>query len=664
MDRTSSAARYVLSGLLMTLASGAALAQAPALVPAEAYGSLPAISDVQLSPDGKHFSALQTYQGRAAVVIYEIGAPPGTTPAILIDDTHYIKDARWGSNERLLVQVYESMRPDVSVVRTYPVTRTFSVDVTAKNPVMLFKNLASTHYNLNSSIIKDLNLDEPNRVVMPMWAEHARAFSWDLYKVDITTGMSEPFARGKQIVTNVSDEHTADWVMDGHGHAVARIDQSGDPLVDHLKLNKDGSWQEVQAFDAEADNGADTVGLSEDGTQIIRFENGNTGGTEAVVGYEIATGKTVPVFKDAKYDVAGLFVNEWTRRALAAVYTSDTYQVRFFTPEMQAMQRGLENAFPGQTVILQSESQNFDKVIVRVSSASEPHTYYLLDRKTHFAGRIGGAYPGLHSQDLGVVKPYPYKARDGLDIPAYLTLPPGKAPKDLPVVVFPHGGPEARDSMDFNWWTQFMANRGYAVLQPNYRGSSGYGYAFRKAGFHQWGLKMQDDLTDGVRKLIADGIADPKRICIVGASYGGYAAMAGAAFTPDLYACAVSVAGVTDLPKLLDSEEWDSGVKSKTMSYIHSRIGSASEDMGRLEATSPALHADKIKCPVLLMHGNSDYTVRVDQSVEMYGKLKALGKSVEFIRFEGDEDHYLERADTRIRMLKAIEKFLQDHIGN
>ncbi len=218
--------------------------------------------------------------------------------------------------------------------------------------------------------------------------------------------------------------------------------------------------------------------------------------------------------------------------------------------------------------------------------------------------------------------------------------------------------------MDFNWWAQFMANRGYAVLQPNHRGSSGYGANFAAAGFHQWGLKMQDDITDGVKKLIADGIADPKRICIVGASYGGYAALAGATFSPNLYACAVSFAGISDLPMLLDDAEDEFGVHSSMMSYLNSRVGNERDDIARLKATSPALHAEQVRCPILLMHGASDFTVRIDQSKEMYDRLRSAGKPVEFIRFEGDEDHYFERAETRIRMLTEIEKFLAKYIGN
>ena len=183
------------------------------------------------------------------------------------------------------------------------------------------------------------------------------------------------------------------------------------------------------------------------------------------------------------------------------------------------------------------------------------------------------------------MKPYPYKARDGLDIPAYLTLPPGKAPKNLPVVVMPHGGPDYRDYIGFDWMAQFFANRGYAVLQPNFRGSSGYGHKFTEAGLHQWGLKMQDDISDGVKKLIADGIANPKRVCIVGASYGGYAALAGATFTPDLYACAVSFAGISDLPRAIAPN-----VRVTARSRARCRSGSRASEAPMTIPTSCAPH--------------------------------------------------------------------------
>ena len=208
-----------------------------------------------------------------------------------------------------------------------------------------------------------------------------------------------------------------------------------------------------------------------------------------------------------------------------------------------------------------------------------------------------------------------------------------------------------------------MANRGYAVLQPNFRGSSGYGAKFTTAGLHQWGLKMQDDITDGVKKMIADGIADPKRVCIVGASYGGYAALAGATFTPDLYACAVSFAGVSDLPGMLLSERTRNGNESVVTAFWKSRIGDSIDDAVQLAATSPAGHASQVKCPILLLHGDGDTTVSISQSETEEAALKAAGKSVRFVRLEGD-DHYLRLAATRVQVLKEVEAFLAANIGN
>ena len=261
------------------------------------------------------------------------------------------------------------------------------------------------------------------------------------------------------------------------------------------------------------------------------------------------------------------------------------------------------------------------------------------------------------------MKPYPYKARDGLDIPAYLTLPPNRAPKNLPTIIYPHGGPATRDQLTFDWIAAFLASRGYAVLQPNFRGSSGYGEKFEIDGYGQWGLKMQDDVTDGVKKLIADGISDPKRICIMGASYGGYAALEGAASTPDLYACAVSFAGVSDLRKFLETRANDFGWSSWMISTWYRYIGDRSDDKAKLDEASPALHADRVKCPILLMHGAKDITVRIDQSEAMRDALLSKGKSVRFVPFDTD-NHYMELADTRIRFLREVEAFLAKNIGN
>jgi dipeptidyl aminopeptidase/acylaminoacyl peptidase len=284
----------------------------------------------------------------------------------------------------------------------------------------------------------------------------------------------------------------------------------------------------------------------------------------------------------------------------------------------------------------------------------------MIDYVTKKADIVGEPYPALTEEPHGTVREFDYKARDGYGLFGYLTLPPGAGEKNLPLVVLPHGGPESRDTADFDWWSQFLASRGYAVLRPQFRGSTGLGDAHRLAGRGQWGLRMQDDVTDGVTALIEQGIADPERVCIVGASYGGYAALAGAAFTPELYACAISVAGVSDLPEMLAHDEKIHGEEDDSSYYWKESIGT--RDDPRLGQKSPARYAGNFRAPVLLLHGSNDSVVPFAQSQLMANALKAAGKPHQLITLDS-EDHWLSGSVTRIRLLTEIEKFLAAHIG-
>jgi dipeptidyl aminopeptidase/acylaminoacyl peptidase len=368
------------------------------------------------------------------------------------------------------------------------------------------------------------------------------------------------------------------------------------------------------------------------------------------------------LYQDPQYDVGTPLIDEWTGRNVGVVVAHERYEYHYFEPAMQALQRGVEAQFPGLDARVESLSRNRDKAIVIVQSPTLPPTLYFLDRTSHRATKIASTYPALSQSDLGEMKAYPYKARDGMNIEAFLTLPPGRKPEGLPVVVLVHGGPDDRDVVGFDWWAQFLANRGYAIFQTNYRGSSGYGAAYTAAGLQQWGLKMQDDISDGVKKLVADGVADPKRICIVGANYGGYAALAGATFTPDLYACAASFAGISDLTLDMRRIQETTNANSSFYKFVTSRIGDPVHDEIRLAATSPALHADQVKIPILLMHGSADSTVRIEQSEAERDALQRAGKNVQYERIEGD-DHYFTLADTRIEMLRKLEAFLAANIG-
>jgi dipeptidyl aminopeptidase/acylaminoacyl peptidase len=485
---------------------------------------------------------------------------------------------------------------------------------------------------------------------MPLLEDGAGSVVVNLFEIDVNTGKGKLFAAGER--------DTGGWIMDGAGHVVARLDQTRQSRVQKLMVPAgDREWREVAAVPATADSGLNVLGLSEDGKAVIRLAE--SGGRDVLARVDLSTGQETVLLSGSNNDIDDVYRDRWTGRIVGATVDGEG---AFFDSERLAVHRGLRKAFPGLAVREESSDVSHRKLVAGVSGPRNPAVYYYLDRDTKVVDEIMSSYPGLQSPDLGEMKAYDYKARDGLTIPAFITLPPGREPRNLPAIVMPHGGPDARDSLGFDWWAQFLANRGYAVLQPNYRGSTGYGAAFNQAGHGQWGLKMQDDISDGVRKMIADGIADPNRVCIVGASYGGYAALAGATLTPDLYACAVSVAGVSDLPKMISHERSTYGKKSGAVLFWISRIGSPDDDSERLRATSPARQAAQVRAPIMLMHGELDTTVPIEQSEIMAEALARAGKPVTFVKLQGD-DHYLHLASTRLQMLTEIEKFLNANIG-
>lgn len=633
--------------------------------PVEAFGMLPNLSQAKIAPDGQHFAAIQALNGKPAAVIYKVGAPPRTLPVVVPSGEGTVDSIDWGKKDRLIIRLKTNERVyGDNRIRTWE--RSIAVKADGSDLVVLLKNFPSLRNNTDDVYIVDKDLDDPDSIFMPLFVKNIvfksyyeyydpyENFRMDLLKVNLATGEGHIYATGNYKV--------ADWITDGHGNLVARLELTLRPLRHHLFIYDQGDWKPSGEYDAEADNGAGAVGLTEDGKAIALLRHDNRD-TTALVRHDLATGDESQVlFADPKYDVMQPIKDEWTGRVIGAMYAADQYEYKYFSEENQALQAGLEKSFPGLSVHATSMDKAKDRVVVAVQGPRLPPTYYLLDRASHNATKILSAYPQLTEADLGEMKPYPYKARDGLEIPAYLTLPPNKEVKNLPTIIMPHGGPDARDVVGFDWWAQFLANRGYAVLQPNYRGSKGYGRKFTEAGLHQWGRAMNDDLTDGVKKLIADGIADPKRICIVGASYGGYAALAGATFSPELYACAFSFAGVSDLNEFMFTQRSDTGKDSQGTSFWKSRVGNDWEDGDKLKAASPALHAANVKCPILLMHGEGDTTVRINQSQIENQALIDAGKDVTFIRVAG-EDHYLNFADTRIRMLKELEAFLKKNIG-
>jgi dipeptidyl aminopeptidase/acylaminoacyl peptidase len=467
--------------------------------------------------------------------------------------------------------------------------------------------------------------------------------------VNVNTGESQ------YIIHGTGD--TVSYVMDGSGHVLLQIDETSD-LRQHLIAGS----RELASFDARGGVAWDIEGRTPDGNGLA-IEAIGAHGNKALYSYSVGSaGLGAPLFSDPNIDIDGALHDDMTGRVIGVAYTQDRTVYKYFDPALEQIKEKLELLLPGESVVLVSHDTAGTTYVVSADGPKDPGTYYLYHSATGRLDRFKSVYPGLSAADLSDVQPYPYKSRDGLDIHAYLTLPVGKAPRNLPTVIFPHGGPEARDSQSFDWWAQFMASRGYAVLQPNFRGSTGYGVAFRNAGFGEWGKKVQNDITDGVQKLIADGIADPKRICIVGASYGGYAALAGATFTPNLYACAISYAGLSDLAQMRYRGVESFGSGSGFVADWDQFMG-GKDAVSQNEADgSPSEHADQVKAPILLIHSDRDVTVPIEQSEIERDALQHAGKTVEYVKLSGD-DHYLTQQDARIQLLKEVERFLAAHIG-
>ncbi len=619
-------------------------APSKAAPPVEAFGSLPKAEFGRLSPDGKHLALIRAIDGKEKVAFLDLTKPDAAPMVIGMQDA-LAGDVIWKSN-RLAICIFHTNlvnKWDKKDLNSW--SRAIGVDVDAKTQAILMNNAPYLKLNHDVGSIADMDVDDPDHIYMTELDRFDRQFLLQLYQVDVGTGVGTPIRHG--------DNDTIEFLTNGHGDVLGQIEQDDD-LTNHVYLG----GNEVFKYQVKGGSSFGIEGLVAGERPQFAVDHATPSGTLGLYNW-LPSGFGAALFENPTYDMQGAIPDERTGRIIGATYADDLTRAVYFDPGRQQIQSTLEKAFPGQSVLVISKDDAGTEYLVGTEGPKNPPVLSLYTAANHQVNVVEEAYDSLKSSDLGDVKPYPYKARDGRDIHAYLTLPPGRDPHNLPTIIFPHGGPEARDSMDFDWWAQFMASRGYAVLQPNYRGSSGYGADFILAGDGEWAGKVQYDVQDGVKKLIADGIADPKRICIVGASYGGYLALAGATFSPDLYACAVSFAGLSDLNRMLYT---GTSFESEAVSVWKRRIG-ADVDSSKLDSASPANFASQVKIPILLLHSDKDTTVPIEQSQIEEDALKRAGKQVEFVTLEGD-DHQLEYSATRIKLLQEVERFLAAHIGD
>ncbi|GAB2524147.1 alpha/beta hydrolase family protein [Microbulbifer agarilyticus] len=430
----------------------------------------------------------------------------------------------------------------------------------------------------------------------------------------------------------------------------------------HTVLARRGDeWKEIYREETEIPNIAFT-GLTPDRESVIALSEDGNSGRENFYAVSLATGEFTDLGfgrddADVEYTYKSL-----DRRVWGVRYSGLTPTYRFFDESITQRLEDIQSYFQGHSVWLRDWTEGWEHLMVYVEGTNSSGEYYLFP-KEGAPMRLLPSRPNIPSAQVHPVATINFKARDGLLIPTLLTLPKEKVNdlKSLPAVVLPHGGPASYDRVGFDWLAQALANRGYLVVQPQFRGSTGFGVAHYKAGHGEWGAKMQDDLTDAVDMLVRKEIVDPKRVCIAGMSYGGYAALAGGAFTPEKYRCVVSVNGVSDLEQMLNSEKRDHGRDHWVVAYWERFMADGDARKDILRAVSPARHVEQFQAPVLLIHGEDDVTVPIQQSENMYKRLKRKKKAVEFVELE-DETHYLDTPEGRMRTVEEIVAFVDKYL--
>ncbi len=637
------------------ICAGPSIAAPP---PLEAYGKLPGMSDVHLSPSGDRYAFVADVgQGRQ---IYVLGPDKKLLDVVNIGDKNLL-GIQWAGEDFVLVDLTTTLnvgndrvvpKLELSSVVVLDIRRHQQMQVFAKHDTVapavfgeygvaridgrwfgFFGGESRGYVTGGGGEMDYSNTETENRLTY---------INADLYRVDLESGDLSLAATGER--------GSAGWVVGPDGVVVARA----------LHSQKTGAWSvwtgrtlgRELASGISMRSAVDLLGLGRSGDSVL-VSHGGDGGT-VVEDLPLGGGPAKTVIADGSSDA--LLVDDVSRRWIGLAADGDDAQYTLFSALSQARVTGARKAFPGYFTRVTSWSEDFGKMVVFTDGKDDSGAYWIVDIATGSASVLGSARPAVHAADVGPVRSIDWTAADGLALHGVLTLPPDRDAKNLPLVVMPHGGPWARDYPGFDYWAQAYASRGYAVFQPNFRGSSGYGPAFLKAGNGEIGRKMQTDISDGVAALARQGVIDAKRACIVGWSYGGYAALAGTTLQHGLYRCVVSTAGVADVSRFFSYLETDAGLETTDTRYWKAFLG----DRSRWGDVSPSKHADQADAPILLIHGKDDTVVPIDQSDAMEKALKAAGKPVERLTLAG-ADHQLLKDDDRVAMLKASVVFVEKY---
>ncbi len=604
-------------------------------------------SQLSLSPDGTHLAAIAPVgSSRNLVVIDRATMKPLAVTSLSKRD---VGSYQWASNKRLLFSVEEDGNESFALN---------AVNIDGSKPRVLTK--ASKGIQLIPRYTRMVDrLKQDDRHVIVISNERKAQFP-DLYRMDIFTG------KKKRLTSNPGD--FIGWGMDwDHKIRIAMRQvvskDKSDASTELLYRDTEDSPWKVLSTTRLGEEATEYAGFTEDNRQLyIRSALGRD--RMALYRMDPQTGNKQLLFGHDEVDVGGPGFSPKDHRALGVGYVTDKPHMHYLDKKFGDIQKALDKALPNTLNRITSLTDDEKTAVVIAASDKTPGTYYLLETepklKLTYLAQIADR---IKPEDMADMQPIHYKARDGLLIHGYLTLPKGAAGKPVPLIIHPHGGPYGpRDIWGWNPEVQFLANRGYAVLQMNYRGSGGYGNKFQVGAWKQWGLQMQDDISDAVKWAISEGIADPKRVCIYGASYGGYATLAGLTMTPDLYQCGIDYVGVVDLEML---EKWDTkhDREGGITAWFHHAIGNPDnpEDRARMKKTSPVNLLSKLDDPLFIIHGRRDPRVEIAQAEKLMDRLDDLNKPyIKLIKKK--EGHGFRREKNKLELYKMMDKFLKEHL--
>jgi dipeptidyl aminopeptidase/acylaminoacyl peptidase len=635
----------ILSILLLFLVTfSTATAQQPALIDRELFFGNPEYAGAQISPDGKYISFIRPLKDVRNVWVKGINEPFEKARPLTAEKKRPISGYFWSQDGKYIL-----FTKDNDGDENYNV---FAVDPSAApaegSEVPSPKNL--TNAKGVRTYIYDVPESDPDTIYIGI---NDRDKAWhDLYKVQISTGTKTLLRENKDRLTG--------WVFDNAGKLRMATRSPQDGTTEVLKVDGDkfsviytcGIFESCGASQFDKDN------------KLVYFEtNKSDRDLSQLVLLDPETGKEQFVEQDPlkRVDFGNASFSSVTKQLIATAYADEKTRIYWKDKNFEKDYNHIKKLIGDREIAFGSSTKDESKFIVSTYSDVDPGTVWLFDRKTKNLTTLYTAREKLPRASLAPMKAIRYKSSDGLEIPAYLTLPKGLSEKNLPLVVVPHGGPWARDMWGYNSFAQFLANRGYAVLSPNFRGSTGYGKKFLDAGNLQWGDKMQDDITWGVKYLVGEGIADPKRVGIMGGSYGGYATLAGVTFTPDLYAAAIAIVAPSSLQTLLESipPYWEAG-----RVIFHKRMGDPNtpEGVAQIKRQSPLFSVDKIKTPLMIVQGANDPRVKKREADQMVVALRDRNYPVQYLLAD-DEGHGFARPVNNMAMFAAGEKFLAKFLG-